>query len=55
MLITEIEINGLEPHKDISSKPLSKFNVFVGANNSGKSTILEVIPKFIHYNHCGRN
>ena len=50
MLITEIEINGLEPHKDISLKPLSKFNVFVGANNSGKSTILEAIPKFIHYN-----
>ena len=50
MIINDIYINNVEPHKKLHLESLSKFNVLVGPNNSGKSLTLEAISKLLFYN-----
>lgn len=50
MIISDIYINSVEPHKKLHLESLSKFNVLVGPNNSGKSVTLEAISKLQFYN-----
>lgn len=42
-LITKINIHGYRIHRDLTLKPHRKFNLIVGANEAGKSTITEAI------------
>ncbi len=41
--ITEIKIKGYRIHRDLIVKPNRKFNLIVGANESGKSTFMEAV------------
>ena len=41
--ITDIKIQGYRIHKDLTVKPNRKFNLIVGANESGKSTFMEAV------------
>ncbi len=43
MLITKVKINSLAPYSQIEISGLREFNIFIGANNSGKSKILRAI------------
>lgn len=45
-MITELEIKNFKGINEISLKGLSRFNVIIGKNDSGKSTILESIFAF---------
>jgi predicted ATPase len=49
MIISDIHISGIEPHRELHLESLSEFNVLVGPNNSGKSVILEAISKLLFY------
>ena len=42
-LITKIKIHGYRVYKDFELKPNQKLNLIVGANESGKSTLMEAI------------
>ncbi|MBT2305165.1 AAA family ATPase [Variovorax paradoxus] len=42
-MLVKIKIRGYRIHKDLTVKPNSKFNLIVGANESGKSTLMEAI------------
>lgn len=46
MLISSIQIVNLRSFVDTGTVPLSDINVFTGANNSGKSTILQALYLF---------
>jgi energy-coupling factor transporter ATP-binding protein EcfA2 len=41
--ITDIKIQGYRIHRDLTVKPNRKFNLVVGANESGKSTFMEAV------------
>ena len=41
--ITNIKIQGYRIHRDLTVKPNPKFNLIVGANESGKSTFMEAV------------
>jgi putative ATP-dependent endonuclease of the OLD family len=41
--ITDIKIQGYRLHRDLTVKPNRKFNLIVGANESGKSTFIEAV------------
>ena len=43
MILTQIDIRGLRNLREISFTPAPGFNLFVGANGAGKSSILEAI------------
>ena len=42
-VLTKIKIQGYRIHRDLTVKPNCKFNIIVGANESGKSTLIEAI------------
>lgn len=42
-MITKVHINGYKKFKDLSFTPNKGINILVGANDSGKSTLLEAI------------
>ncbi|WP_439537874.1 ATP-dependent nuclease [Methyloversatilis sp.] len=42
-MIRKIKIKGYRIHKDLTVEPNQKFNLIVGANESGKSSLLEAI------------
>lgn len=42
-MITKIKIHGYRIYKDLTLEPNPKLNLFVGANESGKSTLMEAI------------
>ncbi len=42
-VLTNIKIQGYRIHRDLTVKPNRKFNLIVGANESGKSTLIEAI------------
>ena len=42
-MITNIKIQGYRIHRNLALKPNPKFNLLVGANESGKSTLMEAI------------
>lgn len=42
-MITNIKIQGYRIHRDLTLTPNQKFNLVVGANESGKSTLIEAI------------
>ena len=42
-MITKIKIHGYRIYKDLVLKPNQKLNLIAGANESGKSTLMEAI------------
>ena len=42
-MLTNIKIQGYRIHQNLALKPNRKFNLIVGANESGKSTLMEAI------------
>lgn len=42
-MIRKIKIKGYRIHKDLTVEPNNKFNLIVGANESGKSSLLEAV------------
>lgn len=42
-MLNKIKIQGYRIHKDLTFRPNPKFNLLVGANESGKSTLIEAI------------
>ncbi|QOW18463.1 AAA family ATPase [Lysobacter ciconiae] len=42
-MIRKIKIKGYRTHKDLTVEPNRKFNLIVGANESGKSTLMEAV------------
>jgi len=42
-VIRRIKIKGYRTHKDLTVEPNRKFNLIVGANESGKSTLIEAV------------
>ncbi|MDI1271812.1 MAG: AAA family ATPase [Polaromonas sp.] len=42
-MLTNIKIQGYRIHRDLLLKPNRKFNLIVGANESGKSTLMEAV------------
>lgn len=42
-MLTKIKIQGYRIHKELILKPNRKFNLIVGANESGKSTLMEAV------------
>lgn len=42
-MIRRIKIKGYRTHKDLTVEPNQKFNLIVGANESGKSTLMEAV------------
>lgn len=42
-MITKVKIQGYRKYKDLIFKPNRRFNLIVGANESGKSTLMEAI------------
>lgn len=50
MLITDVYVEGVQPHSRLQLDSLSNFNVLVGPNNAGKSTMVEAISKLLYYN-----
>ena len=49
-MITKVHINGYKKFKDLSFTPNKGINILVGANDSGKSTLLEAIRLCIEKN-----
>jgi DNA repair exonuclease SbcCD ATPase subunit len=42
-VIRKIKIQGYRIHKNLTVEPNRKFNLIVGANESGKSTLMEAV------------
>ena len=42
-MLVQIRIQGYRIHKDLTVRPNRKFNLIVGANESGKSTLMEAV------------
>ena len=49
-MITKVHINGYKKFKNFSFIPNERINILVGANDSGKSTLLEAIKLCIEKN-----
>ena len=49
-MITKVRIIGYKKFKDFSFTPNERINILVGANDSGKSTLLEAIRLCIEKN-----
>ncbi len=54
-MISKIKIRGYRAHKDLTVEPNRKFNLIVGANESGKSTLMEAVALALTGRINGRN